>query len=95
MYTYGVYLWLNQVVPWQKPTQYCKAIILQLKNKVQKIINRNKTKWIPKKLPLRSMGTSAQCYIAAWMGGELYEEWTHVYICLRPFAVHLSLLQHC
>ena len=25
-----VYLWLIQVVVWQKPVQYCKAIILQL-----------------------------------------------------------------
>ena len=27
-----VYLWLIQVDVWQKPTQFCKAIILQLKN---------------------------------------------------------------
>ena len=26
-----VYLWLIHVHVWQKPTQYCKAIILQLK----------------------------------------------------------------
>ena len=26
-----VYLWLIDVDVWQKPTQYCKAIILQLK----------------------------------------------------------------
>ena len=26
-----VYLWLIHVVVWQKPTQHCKAIILQLK----------------------------------------------------------------
>ena len=26
-----VYLWLIHVDIWQKPTQYCKAIILQLK----------------------------------------------------------------
>ena len=26
-----IYLWLIHVVVWQKPTQYCKAIILQLK----------------------------------------------------------------
>ena len=25
-----VYLWLIHVTGWQKPTQYCKAIILQL-----------------------------------------------------------------
>ena len=28
-----VYLWLIHVDVWQKPTQFCKAIILQLKNK--------------------------------------------------------------
>ena len=27
----SVYLWLIHVDVWQKPTQYCKAIILQLK----------------------------------------------------------------
>ena len=26
-----IYLWLIHIVVWQKPTQYCKAIILQLK----------------------------------------------------------------
>ena len=26
-----VYLWLIHIVIWQKPTQYCKTIILQLK----------------------------------------------------------------
>ena len=32
-----LYLWLIHVV-WQKPTQYCKAMILQLKiNKVKKV----------------------------------------------------------
>ena len=25
-----VYLWLIHIIVWQKPTQYCKAIILQL-----------------------------------------------------------------
>ena len=70
MHAYGVYLWLSQV-PWQKPTQYWEATILQLKNKVQKIINKNKAKWIPNKVLLYSTGKSAQCYVAAWMGAEL------------------------
>ena len=26
-----VYLWLTHIIVWQKPTQYCKAIIVQLK----------------------------------------------------------------
>ena len=29
-------LWLIHVVVWQKPTQHCKAIYLQLKNKFKK-----------------------------------------------------------
>ena len=29
-----VYLWLIHVDIWQKPMQYCKAIILQLKKKI-------------------------------------------------------------
>ena len=37
-----VYLWLSHVAVWQKPTQYCKAIILQLK--------MNKLKNNPKRL---------------------------------------------
>ena len=31
-----VYLWLIRVDIWQKPTQYCKAIILQLKINLRK-----------------------------------------------------------
>ena len=38
MYTYG----LIHIDVWQKPTQYCKAIILQLK--INKLKNKNKTK---------------------------------------------------
>ena len=33
-----VYLWLIHVDVWQKPTYYCKAIILQLK--INKILKR-------------------------------------------------------
>ena len=44
---------------------------------------------------LYSIGNSAQCYVAAWMGGESGREWTHVYVCLSHFAVHLKLSQHC
>ena len=36
-------LWLIHVDGWQKPTQLCKAIILQLKNKF-KIKKKNQTK---------------------------------------------------
>ena len=31
-----VYVWLSHVVIWQKPTQHCKAVILQLKTKFKK-----------------------------------------------------------
>ena len=43
---------------------------------------------------LYSTGNSAQCYLAAWMGGECGGEWIYVYVQLSPFAVHLKLLQH-
>ena len=42
-----VYLWLIHVDGWQKPTQYCKAIILQLEIKffkkltlLQQVLNK-------------------------------------------------------
>ena len=44
---------------------------------------------------LYSTGTSAQCYAAAWMGGEFGGEWIHVYAWLSPFAARLKLPQHC
>ena len=31
-----VYLWLIHIIVWQKPTQYCKAIILQLNSSLSK-----------------------------------------------------------
>ena len=31
-----VYLWLIHADVWQKPTQYCKAIVLQLKINIKK-----------------------------------------------------------
>ena len=31
-----VYLWLIPVDAWQKPTQYCKAVIFQLKINIKK-----------------------------------------------------------
>ena len=53
-------------------------------------------KWIAREdlLPLVAHGT-AQCYVEAWMGGELGGEWIHVNIWLIPFAVPLKLSQHC
>ena len=32
---------------------------------------------------------SAQCHVAAWMGGEFGGEWMLVYVCLSPFAVYV------
>ena len=51
-------------------------------------------KWITNKDPLCSTGDSAACYVVAWMGGEFGGEWTHIYIWLCPFTVHLKLSQH-
>ena len=39
-------------------------------------------KWITNKDLLYSTENSAQCYVAAWMGGEFGKEWMHVYECL-------------
>ena len=47
-------------------------------------------KWITNKDLLYSTGISAQCYVAAWIGGEFEGEWIHVYVWLRPFIVHLK-----
>ena len=52
-------------------------------------------KWITNRDLTYSTGNSAQCYVAAWMGGEFGEEQIHVYVWLSPFAVHLKLSQHC
>ena len=38
---------------------------------------------------------SAQCYVAAWMGGESEGEWIHAYVWLSHCAVHLKLSQYC
>ena len=42
-----------------------------------------------------STENSAQCYVAAWMGGEFGGEWIYVYMQLNPFTIHLKLSQHC
>ena len=52
-------------------------------------------KWITNKDLLNSMGSSAQCYTAAWTRGEGEGEWVHVYSWLSPLAVHLKLAQCC
>ena len=50
--------------------------------------------WRASKELLDSTGDSAQCHVAAWMGGEFGGEGIHVYIWLSPFTVHLKLSQH-
>ena len=52
-------------------------------------------KWITNMDLLCSTGNSAQCYVAAWMGGGFGGEWIHVYVWLSHFAIHLKLSQHC
>ena len=44
-------------------------------------------KWITNKHLWYSIGNSAQCYGAAWMGGESGGEWVQVYVWVSPFAV--------
>ena len=40
-------------------------------------------------------GSSDQCYVVAWMGGQFGGEWIHGYVWLSPCDVHLRLSQHC
>ena len=54
-----------------------------------------KIKWISNKDLPYSTGNSAQCYVAAWTGGEFGGEWIHVCVWLGHTAVHPKLLQHC
>ena len=51
--------------------------------------------WRTSKDLLHSTGNSAQCHVAAWLGGEFGGEWIHVYVWLSSFAVHQKLSQHC
>ena len=44
---------------------------------------------------LYSSENSAQCYVAAWIGGEFGGEWIPVYVWLSSFTVPLKLAQHC
>ena len=48
-------------------------------------------KWMSNKGLLYSAGNSAQCYLAAWMGGEFGGECIHVYVWLSPLAVNQLL----
>ena len=47
-------------------------------------------KWITNKALLYSTESSAQCYVADWMGGEFGGEWIHVYVWLSHSCVHLE-----
>ena len=48
-------------------------------------------KWITKKDLLSSTGSSAQCYVAAWLGEQSEGEWIHGNVWLSCSAVHLKL----
>ena len=52
-------------------------------------------KWITNKDLLYCTGNSAQCYMAAWTGGQSGGEWIHLCVWLSSLAVHLNLSQHC
>ena len=39
--------------------------------------------------------SAPQGYMAAWVGGEFGGKWTHVYIWLGPFTIHLKPSQNC
>ena len=50
-------------------------------------------KWITNKVLLYSTGSSFQYHVAAWMGGEFWGEWIHVYVWL-PAPVILPRKSH-
>ena len=52
-------------------------------------------KGITNKDLLYSTWNSAQCCVAAWMGGGCWKEWIHVDVWLNPFTIHLKLSQYC
>ena len=52
-------------------------------------------KCITNKDLLYSTGNTAQCHVAAWMGGEFGGEYIRVYIWLSAFAGYLKLSQRC
>ena len=51
--------------------------------------------WRTSKDLLSSTGNSAQCHVAAWLGGEFGGKWMRVYLWLSPFTVHQKPSQHC
>ena len=51
-------------------------------------------KLITNKDLLYSTWISAQCYVAAWIGGEFVGEWLHIYLWLGPSTLYLKLSQH-
>ena len=48
-------------------------------------------KWITNKDLLYRTQNSAQCHVAAWVGGTFGGEWRYVSVCLSPFVVCLKL----
>ena len=53
-------------------------------------------KWVTHNDLLSSTGNSAQCYLAAWIGGGVWgRRDTCIHVWLSSFAVHLKLSQHC
>ena len=52
-------------------------------------------KWITNKALLYSTWNSAQCYMAAWMGGAFGRERIHVYEWWRLLTVVQLKLLHC
>ena len=47
--------------------------------------------WRTSKGLLDSTGNSAQCHVAARMGGQFGGEWIHVHVRLSPSTIHLKL----
>ena len=74
---------------------YTHGRFKSMHGKTNTILRKIKINWITNQDLLYSTGNSAQCYVAAFMGGEFRREGIHFYVQLSPSDVHLKLSQHC
>ena len=72
--------------------QWVEEIVRELRIKMYTLLC---LKWVTYSVLLYITGNSAQCYAAAWRGGEFGREWIYLYVWLSPFDVYLTQSQQC
>ena len=83
-----VYLWLIHVEIWQRPTQYCKAIIFQLKiKKLKYILKKKKVYMYMDQLAKGNIGQKKQ--VAYILYETIYRNVLnmHMYICIYVYLL--------